>query len=101
KSAGYRCRKSEISGTDPNPALCNRQRSYRVPTHCGREVLLVPAINGIVIERLDTTSQTAPGYKALLSITPRTIGDLFETGGSQSMPGSLSGWRSAALLCLS
>lgn len=32
-----------------------------VPTHCGREVLLVPAINGIVIERLDIYEPNCAG----------------------------------------
>lgn len=61
KKAGYRCGKSELAIDDPNATLCSRQRSYRVMASCISQVLLVPASNGNVVERLDIREPKCAG----------------------------------------
>ncbi len=61
KKVGYRCGKSELAIDDPNATLCSRQRSYRVMASCIRQVLLVPASDGEVVERLDIREPKCAG----------------------------------------
>lgn len=61
KKAGYRCGKSEFTIDDPNAALCSHQRSYGVMASCIRQVLLVPASNGKVVERIDIRKSKCAG----------------------------------------